>query len=147
MTTSADKMLTMTNKNIRGHLERVRFQIQLFRFREQEQHWKLIENFSKLVQRGHQTGELRTFDASQDLSPEIKDDTEGEEYGGTIIIILSKIHAHLGHAPITINQNGWSNGLKLSLNWEDYNSLPHSMRHKILVYLLTSLYFNEPHVA
>lgn len=74
----------MTNKNIRGYLERVRFQIRLFQFREQEQHWKLIENFSKLVQRGHQTGELRTFDASQDLSPEIKDDTEGEEYGGTI---------------------------------------------------------------
>lgn len=51
-------------------MERVRFQIQLSQFREGKHHCKLLENFSKLVEQGHERGILKTFDVGVDLSPE-----------------------------------------------------------------------------
>ena len=56
--------------SLRGYIERGRFQLKLSDHREQKRRWKLIENFSKLVQRGHEKGTLLTFDSSEDLSPE-----------------------------------------------------------------------------
>lgn len=60
-------------------MERVRFRIRVSQFREQSHQWKLIENFSKLVQKGREKGTLKTFDVEEDLSPERREE-EGRLY-------------------------------------------------------------------
>ena len=52
----------------RGYLQRVKFKIQLALFREEKQKWSMIENFSKLVQKGYKVH--RNFEPACDLSPE-----------------------------------------------------------------------------
>ena len=59
-------------------MERVRFKVMLHEFRERDHRWKLIENFSKLVQQGHEMGLLKTFDPTEDLSPVRAEKREGK---------------------------------------------------------------------
>ncbi len=61
----------------RSYVARARFKIMLHEFRERDNRWKLIENFSKVVQQGHEMGLLKTFDPAEDLSPERDEKEEG----------------------------------------------------------------------
>ena len=66
----------------RGHVERVQFRIQLRQFRDQQERWQLIENFSKMVQQGRETGVLLTFDTSQDTAAQpAQQDRAGDQQG------------------------------------------------------------------
>ena len=61
----------------RGHLQRLRFQIIIAQYREEKRNWKLIENFDRLVQYGHEKAILKTFDTPKELLPEKMGDRKG----------------------------------------------------------------------
>ena len=77
-------VLLLINQSNRGYVERVRFQIKLFQFREHERQWKLIENFSKLVQQGHERGALKTFNRNEDLLPEMESDYGSSKFNNSL---------------------------------------------------------------
>lgn len=55
----------------------MRFRVQLSRYQVEKQKWSLIENFSKLVQKGREDAVLKTFEPVHDLSPEKVDTIQG----------------------------------------------------------------------